>query len=718
MGDGMEQFTGEPQETVNGGTPNAAEQTPSESARAFIQEYLSEIEKDKVYHAKAFKRMREDQDFADGKQWPDQAPDDDRYVVNFTQSVIRQRVSSLYAKNPKVQAKRRERLDFAIWDGKQQSLQEAMANPMMPANFALLQDVQQGRAYRERFDRIAKTLEIAFNHDMKKQYPNFKRQMKQFIRRVETNGAAFLKLDFERMMEVRPDIEAKLNELKNQLSNLEFLLTQQAYEGAEQDSAESEKIKNTMAALEGQKMKIVREGIIYSFPRTTAIIIDRDCTQLEGFINAKRVVEEFWLCDDEVQRIYKVDCSKIKGSAGTDKKPAGSIDTSQKVEDKDKRRADKRQVFECYDMLQGVTFTIMVGYDDYLVAPQPPKILLDRFFPYFPFTLNERENEQELYPPSTPRLIRHVQMERNRSKEALRQHRIAKAPKYAGIASKLASDQDKEKLGKMPAHSIIWFDSLQPGEKISEVFHEIETSNIDPNVYEVGSMTEDISMCIGLQDANMGAISRGTATEVTVAEDSRVSSMSSATDDLDDFLSEVVGEAGQVMLMEYSPETIKKICGPGAAWSEFMAAEDIINDIYLDIVAGSSGKPNKANKVSALERLYPVLVQVPGFKPEWLARQLVELLDDGIDLTDAWTDGLPSINALNAMMQEAQRAALAPQPAGPAGAGGAPTNPRGAQGAAPTGNPQTDPRAQGGNGAMKTPAAAAPQNMNTIARPL
>jgi hypothetical protein len=257
-------------------------------------------------------------------------------------------------------------------------------------------------------------------------------------------------------------------------------------------------------------------------------------------------------------------------------------------------------------------------------------------------------------------------------------------------------------MAKMPAHHIVWLDSLQPGQRASEVFAMIETKAIDPNVYEVGSMAEDISMVVGMQEANIATVSGATATETTIAEDSRVSSMASSTDDLDDFLSEVVREAGQVMLLEMSKETVMNICGPGAAWSEF-SAEEVINDIYLDIRAGSSGKPNKAMRISALERLYPVLVQTPGIKPEWLAGLLVSLVDDTIDLKDAFLDGLPSIQALNAMMQAAQAAAMQPPAAG--------AGPNGAQGAQPTGNPATDPNMQGPQGVSQTPGAPGPSGM-------
>lgn len=692
--------------------------TDNAAAKKFISETISDIDKDLAHFDKSFKRMVEDQEFADGKQWDgeEKYKDDGNYTINFVQNVIRQRVAALYAKNPTVEVKRRERLDFRIWDGKPQSLQEALQNPMDPLNMALIQDIQQGRQSREQYDRVGKTLEIAFNYDLKRQYPDFKRQMKQFIRREETCGVAYLKLDFQRMLEVRPDIEAKIADLSTQLSQLEYLLNKQAYDGADQDSADSERIRIEMKSLEEQKYKIAREGLIYNFPRSTSIIPHRDTTQLEGWVGCPRVTERYFLSTADVERIYKVDCSKIGGSSGgnTDGNQPTQVVNVNSQKSKDQRNIGKREVFEVYDFNLGTVYTIMRGYDDYLRAPAAPKIMLERFFPYFPLALNERENEMDLFPPSTCRLLRHIQMERNRNKEALRQHRIAMAPKYAGLSGAF-SPEDRAKLGKAPPHHIVWFDSLQPGQKLADVFGMIETKNIDPNVYEVGSMHEDVSMVVGMQEANLSTISGATATETTIAEDSRVSSMSSSTDDLDDFLSEVVKEAGQVMLLEMSKDTIQKIVGPGAAWAEF-SPEDVINDIYLDIRAGSSGKPNKAMRISAVERLYPVLVQTPGIKPEWLAGLLVNLVDDTIDLSDAYLEGLPSIQALNGMIQAAAASPGMPPGASPGANAGPPPSGHGSMGAQTTGNPMTDPNAQGAMGAMKTPGAPAPQNIMGVNR--
>ena len=53
----------------------------------------------------------------DDKSWSD-----DQYVANILQRHVQQRTAQLYAKNPKALAKRRTRMDYAVWDGDEDTL--------------------------------------------------------------------------------------------------------------------------------------------------------------------------------------------------------------------------------------------------------------------------------------------------------------------------------------------------------------------------------------------------------------------------------------------------------------------------------------------------------------------------------------------------------------------------------------------------------------------
>ena len=123
-------------------------------------------------------------------------------------------------------------------------------------------------------------------------------------------------------------------------------------------------------------------------------------------------------------------------------------------------------------------------------------------------------------------------------------------------------------------------------------------------------------------------------------------------DELNDVLTEIARDAGQVMLAELDIETVKEIAGEGAIWPQ-MSRLDIQKEVYLDIVAGSNGRPNKAQRQQALQMLMPFLLQMPYINPEWLGRLMVEAVDDTIDLNEAIAANMPSIMAQNNQAQVA-----------------------------------------------------------------
>jgi hypothetical protein len=214
---------------------------------------------------------------------------------------------------------------------------------------------------------------------------------------------------------------------------------------------------------------------------------------------------------------------------------------------------------------------------------------------------------------------------------------------------------------------------------VSKIIQRGPTAPIDPNLYEVEMVFADMQRVVGTQEANLGGVSGATATETSIAEASRSSSIEDNIDDLDEFLSEVAHAKGQMYFQTLSVDTVREIVGQGAVWPEQpMTREQIAKDLMLDIKAGSSGRPNKAAKLANMERAMPFLIQFPNLNSEPVLKEYLSLLD--IDADEAMAKGLPSVVSINSMMQSMGGQ---PQPG--------------------TGDPATDPNQQGGQGAQNQP---------------
>jgi hypothetical protein len=647
-------------------------------------ELVKEIEKNitgaKAHWENDFKRMKNNQRFTRGIQWEGQkTPDHSQYVANFTLRQIQQGVAAIYAKNPRFVAKRRPRMDFQVWDGSAQSLQKAMMTiqqlsmadqetqmAMQQAAVEaqmLLDDFENGKQHRAMLDKVARTLELVMTHSVDEVKPNFKKQAKQLVRRVKICGVGYIKLGYQRLFKTNPDVSAQLADFSHRVRQIEVMADDLAEGEMDEAGAEMEKLRIAIEELQKEEKVLIREGLVFDFPKAHSIIVDTACVQLNGFIGAGWIAQEFIFSKQKVKEIYNVD--------------VGDQFTSYTVNGNKSKaaRTDKSycRVWEYYDIDSQLCYTLCEGYPDFLKAGSPD-VKLEQFHPFFALTFNDVEDEETIYPPSDVELMRPMQIEYNRAREGMREHRIANRPAWVG-AKGMFGEEDKEKMASHATFEFIELDAL-PVTSDVDIRTKLQakpTAPIDPALYDTEFLFADTLRVTGSQEANLGGTSGASATEVAEASQSRVSSVQSNIDDLDELLTEIGREAGQILLRNMDAATVKRIAGEGAVWPE-MDAESIVEELFLEVKAGSSGRPNKALKIANMERMMPYVLQLPGVSPEWLTRQVLGEMDDGIDLDDAVIAGLPSITSMNG------------------------------QASAVAGNPQNNPNNQGERGRENTPA--------------
>lgn len=667
----------EPQGIKRDPDPNA-----KDSMKALVKEWQGKIMRAKKHWERPISGMRDDMDFYMGKQWPGhRGPQDDRYVANLVQRHVQTRVAALYAKNPKAIAKRRNTLDFTLWEGDASQLESAnvanqqsfMATGMPDPNAtALMADVEQGFEKRRQLDKIGKTMEIIFHHIIETQ--NIKTHMKQLVRRTCVTGVGFVKIGYQRVMSMRPEDVEKLTDITEQIKTLDRLEQDLKDDKFDNNSAKRAQLDLLKKELMEKEDMIIEEGIVFDFPQSQNIIVDTRCRQLQGFIGAEWVAQEFILTSDEIKEVYGVDL----GTSFTrqENKYSGSDEKSE---------ADLAKVWEIYNKRDGLKYVIADGYPDFLVEPGCPEIKLKRFWPFFLLAFNEVESDRDIYPASDVRLIKPIQMEYNLARQRLREHRNANRPLYVTPVGMLSEGDVKKLMDRQP-NEVIQLMSLQPGQAVNQLLQPVQPIQIDPSLYDTSMFMEDLFRVVGSQEANLGGGTGNTATEVSVAESSRMSSMGSNVDDLDEFLTELARAAGAVMLTMMDPATATKIAGPGAAWPT-LSSQVIAEELLLEIEAGSSGRPNKAADIAAFERLAPLLIQIPGIDPTWLAKEAIKRMDDGLDMSEAVRAALPSIVQMNAQKQMAEvEASQDPNLQGPAGGGGQPAGAPVAPGAPAGGN--------------------------------
>lgn len=672
-----------PGEDVSEELTKAPEAEADPEEQALVKDLTSWCESTRAFWKPIFDKIEEEIDFCAGRQWGSMKECEDKYVANITRRMLNQKVAATYAKNPRSIARIRPQLAFTVWDGDLQSLEMARVASQDPSvislalnqndpkaietlqlSEAILADYENGNARKTMLKRWGRTLELFYDHQCDMQPQTFKTQMKALVRRALTARAGWVKIGYRRAgdtMNTATGLDVTTPDLIKGIAQRLKAIEEKQCDDEEKTRQEVDAMlaKLEAGAAQGSE-KLVDEGLVFDFPKTTSVLVDRACTSLKTLSGCNRIAQQFLLTPDEVERRYGV---KVRGECMPYDKGAPSETYARDREVVDAAWPPNAEccVWEVYDRNTQLRYTVCDGYKAFLDEPEaPPK--LTRFWPLLCLTFNDCEveendadNDVTCYPPSDVRGMMHIQREINRSREALRQHRIANRPWYVGNP-KLTEKDRVDLASGAPAGTVFMLEApLGAGERLEDVIVQVRKAPLDPAVYQTQYLESDMMLAIGLQQANLGPTSDATATEVSVAEGSRIQSGGSDVDDLDQFLTDFARANSELMLANASVETVKYAVGPGASWPS--TPQEIYNsELYLETEASGSGRPNRALEMATIRELMQFIMQLPGIDPFILARKILTVWDENFDLDELLKKELPSIMQMNKMAGQAQEA--------------------------------------------------------------
>jgi hypothetical protein len=573
------------------------------------------------------------------------------------------------------------------------ALQPFQPSPEAQQADALLADFQQGMERRKMYDKVGKTLEILYAKALLEQQPiDFKMAAKQLVRRTCTTGVGYIELGFQREYGPRPGMTDTMADAKARLDHLN-VLSQDVQAGDITDiDAEMAELKESLAELESESEILIREGLIFDYPRSTKVIPDRLCKTLVGFIGSRHVTIEYEYTLQEARELFQgvdlKDCATFTPDGKEFDEVAGDMFDEDGEPTTHRKGSGLIRVWKQYDKPSGLVYLVAEGCCEFLRPPAAPDVFVNDFWPIYALTFNEVESEDELFPPSDVFLLYDMQNEVNRSRQGKREHREAARPRWTYPNGSI-EEEDVERLKRMKPFDAIGL-NVDPSTDMKKVFQTMPVPGVDPNLYDTGEVIGDAQLVVGAQTASLGGPSNASATESALAADTSNAGDGSSIDDLDAFMTKIARASGQILLKEMSQETVMAQVGPGAVWPHESLA-DIAGEVCLEIEAGSMGKPNQAVEVNNWKQMLPLLIQMGSIKPLWLARETLRRLDDRMDLTDAVAAGIPSIAQMNQMPQPAAAGAVQqPGAQGPAGANNKPAGPSVVQpgSSAPMGNNQ------------------------------
>src|SRR5271157_187559 len=618
-----------------------------------VKLWTSRIKRAKQYFEEDFKRMKENMEFAAGLQWDGQEQmNDDRYVANFITHQTNQKVASLYARDPKAISRRRKRLDYQLWDGKietlqgaamamQQSMMGGFVTPQAMQAQQVLADFQKGQQWEQLCEKVGKTIDTIYQYECDTQQPSFKYQMKQLVRRTVVTGVGFVRMSFIRDGDRTIASETESDSIQMRVKRAKLILSEIADDQIQEDDPRIEQARLLLQGLMGESTVAInnnlQESIEFDFPSATSIIVDPKCRSLKGFIGAEWIAQQYMMPLETANAYFE---TNIKTGGELIEYSEQGMELKKPLTDQPKDVARKPMgcFWELFDLTNKTKFVICDGWKQYVEPPASPMPTLRRFWPIFTLTFNDIEVEGgqkvRIYPPSDVQLLKPMQKERNRERQELRGHRKSNKPFY-GVAKGgiQLTDADKDKLANHENSEVIEFEGVPAGTDINKAIGIFQHAPIDANVYNTDPYDQDAQLAVGSnQIQQQKPIRHVAATPAVIQEQARISDVNSNVDDLDDLLTELAFCGGEIILQEYSPQTAQRIAGIGAVLPE-QNKQDFLNAIFLDHVAASSGRPNKAVEVANAQQLLPIFFQF-GANPWACIQYLCKVLDSNIDPAD------------------------------------------------------------------------------------
>jgi hypothetical protein len=674
---------------VTGKQPSAnpLAQDPDDKSRgALVKELNDWCVTERAFWKPIFDRMKEEQRFAAGKQWPkDYKPKNDwasmeAYVGDVIQQLLNRKTATLYAKNPTPEARQRESMPFTIWDGEQDSIDGAKAMiaeaaPMIAQAKAaaaagqevppppmelkqamdLVADYEQGMARKELLNRIAKTATLLIQRQWDLQSPSNLVANKQMVTRILTSRVGYKKIMYRRDMEPNPAQQGVSN-LADKIAQLRQMVEAMAAPDFDKDSATAKEAELLLDSMQQDAQSpaqpiVESEGVVIDYPSATSIIIDRRCRSLREFVGAHRIAHEILMSVEECEARFKISLRDTGAVMYSDDGTSGSKSKDRfKTTDGEDKQPTKVCVFEVQDKDTGLCYTICDGVKDFLEEPHENEPKVRRFWSIIPTAFNVQEVEFNdpdadvtIFPRSDVRLAMPMQIDVNLAGEGLREHRTANRPCWVGVKSRFAGTAGQNDLEKLAspraAHTVLMLENLNGNEKIADFLQPLPTQDIKPEMYSPQGAMQAMMQATGVQAADLGQQENNEkATGQQIAAHQKASTDGSNIDDLEFSLTVEAQMIWEMLIQEMPAATVKKLVGNGALWPD-VPAERIaaMNEIYLQIEAGSSGRPNQMVDVQNFSIIAPQLgqlMQAEGRSLEPLIKEGVRRLGDKLDVDD------------------------------------------------------------------------------------
>jgi hypothetical protein len=571
------------------------EHAVSPEEKAVVEYWGSEIRKRETSHKKMVEAVRKARLYTEGKMHDDGAKGLVR--TNLIYATMATLIPYIYAKDP----------DIAV----------------------VLTDAVTPDVY-EVFRKFSKTAEIVLREEFVNR-GRLKRRMKAAIRSALTSKIGWLKLVYQRDYNQDPLLRYRLNDTQENLRRME-MLKRGVTDGDGDAERKRGELQAQLAALQQQVEIPLSEGLVLDRIRVEdLIILDPTVVDFEEYEFATAIDHVVWMTPEGFDTAFDTDVSRPKG----EKSPEYGTPTLYLDRDSGKQGSSNQddqkyvKVHEIWHRTSNTVYTIADGYKRFCRLPYQPTRLGRRWYPFFGLAFFPSDGSP--VPMSLVDLIMELQDEYNRTRTQYAEHRADSMPVRVVRKGGSLSEEDVNRIQRRKPLEILAVEGT-PGQPISNDLGFIPNAELDPNVYDVTTIRNDIDLVSGVSDASRSnLIDPKTATEAEIMKEGMMSRTNEMQDSNEDTITEMADYSLQVLLLELTEAQVIRIAGPEMVWPR-MSKEEVYNMVRIQVRAGSTGKPNKNKEREQWLALLPELKELVLTISQLMASGQVPIADSLVEI--------------------------------------------------------------------------------------
>lgn len=573
--------------------PDAKMAAPNEDrpeVDPLVKTWFARIKSAKKHWERLHQRMRHNRklvrgidDTADVK-----TPKYNQQRANLIQSTITVVLSKVYAKNPEMSAKPRNKaMDLRLFSETVSGVTQAM-----------LEDA------------------------------GLKKKAKASVRAAMTCSYGIVKVQYQRDMRQDPIIKQRIEDAQDNIARIDSLLKDIEDPQSRCDvEAKKRELEETLRSLEETPEVVAAEGLVIDRVRSDRLLIDPAVEDIWEYESADWMVELIPMRKSKAQGLFK----------DFDLSTATTYKTGDSGKDVDRRTIYSPgesgdddpivMVYEVWCKADNSIYTLVEGcIKQFARPPYTPTLCGERWWAYF--ILPFQSVDGEFASQSLVDVLERLQEEHNETRDKFAEVRRNIRPHF------IINGDVKDKDIQIRTHPAIgeYIAINTNGGKVQDNAQQAAQLTIDPAVYDTSPIRNDWEMVSGLQDAARSVVVQPkTATEASISDQSLAARVSEFRDQIEDWLTEIAQYSSEVCLLAMTPAQVETIMGapqepspedalaaqmtgqpppeaqPTFYWPPERRPETVFNLIQMEIRAGSTAAPNKLQMQENWARAMPLI---------------------------------------------------------------------------------------------------------------